>query len=392
MESIEQMIKRLCPKGVEYVKLGDLFELRNGYTPSKGNVDFWTDGTIPWFRMEDIRANGRILNDSIQHITPSAIKGKGLFPAGSFLLATTATIGEHALLTTDSLANQRFTNLSVRKTHQKDVNVKFLYHYMFIIDEWCKKNVNSSSFASVDMDKLKEYMIPIPPLEIQSRIVEVLDKMTTLTAELEAELEARNQQYEYYRNKLLTFSEIGGGIRQVTWKTLGETCTILTGGEPCGNIIKGGKSDSMHPYAIFGNGAEIYGWSDTYRVGTDAVTISSIGANTGTIYYRKGPFTPIIRLKVILPGENLSQRFLYHILKTIKIKKKKSSVPNMNANEIKSILIPVPSMEEQERIVSILDRFESLTTDLQDGLPAEIEARRQQYEYYRNKLLTFETV
>ena len=392
MESIEQMIKRLCPKGVEYVKLGDLFELRNGYTPSKGNVDFWTDGTIPWFRMEDIRANGRILNDSIQHITPSAIKGKGLFPAGSFILATTATIGEHALLTTDSLANQRFTNLSVRKTHQKDVNVKFLYHYMFIIDEWCKNNVNSSSFASVDMNKLKEYMIPIPPLEIQSRIVEVLDKMTTLTAELEAELEARKQQYEYYRNKLLTFSEIGGGIRQVTWKTLGETCTILTGGEPCGNIIKGGKSDSMHPYAIFGNGAEIYGWSDTYRVGTDAVTISSIGANTGTIYYRKGPFTPIIRLKVILPGENLSQRFLYHILKTIKIKKKKSSVPNMNANEIKSILIPVPSMEEQERIVSILDRFETLTTDLQSGLPAEIEARRQQYEYYRNKLLTFDAV
>ena len=216
MESIEQMIKRLCPKGVEYVKLGDLFELRNGYTPSKGNVDFWTDGTIPWFRMEDIRANGRILNDSIQHITPSAIKGKGLFPAGSFILATTATIGEHALLTTDSLANQRFTNLSVRKTHQKDVNVKFLYHYMFIIDEWCKKNVNSSSFASVDMDKLKEYMIPIPPLEIQSRIVEVLDKMATLTAELEAELkaelEARKQQYEYYRNKLLTFNEIGGVI------------------------------------------------------------------------------------------------------------------------------------------------------------------------------------
>lgn len=86
---------------------------------------------------------------------------------------------------------------------------------MFIIDEWCKKNVNSSSFASVDMNKLKEYMIPIPPLEIQSRIVEVLDKMTTLTAELEAELkaelEARKQQYEYYRGKLLTFNEIGGG-------------------------------------------------------------------------------------------------------------------------------------------------------------------------------------
>lgn len=199
-------------EGVRFVRLGDLFELRNGYTPSKGNVDFWTDGTIPWFRMEDIRANGRVLNDSIQHITPSAIKGKGLFPAGSFILATTATIGEHALLTTDSLANQRFTNLSVRKTHQKDVNIKFLYHYMFIIDEWCKKNVNSSSFASVDMSKLKEYMIPIPPLSEQQRIVSILDRFEALTTDLQsglpAEIEARRQQYEYYRNKLLTFEAV----------------------------------------------------------------------------------------------------------------------------------------------------------------------------------------
>lgn len=198
--------------GNRFVKLGDLFDLRNGYTPSKGNVDFWTDGTIPWFRMEDIRANGRILNDSIQHITPLAIKGKGLFPAGSFILATTATIGEHALLTTDSLANQRFTNLSVRKSHQEEVNIKFLYYYMFIIDEWCKKNVNSSSFASVDMSKLKEYMIPIPPLSEQQRIVSILDRFEVLTTDLQsglpAEIEARRQQYEYYRNKLLTFEAV----------------------------------------------------------------------------------------------------------------------------------------------------------------------------------------
>lgn len=199
-------------EGNKFVKLGELFDLRNGYTPSKGNVDFWTDGTIPWFRMEDIRANGRILNDSIQHITPSALKGKGLFPAGSFILATTATIGEHALLTTDSLANQQFTNLSVRKSHQKEVNIKFLYYYMFIIDEWCKKNVNSSSFASVDMNKLKEYKIPIPPLSEQQRVVSILDRFEALTTDLQsglpAEIEARRQQYEYYRNKLLTFDAV----------------------------------------------------------------------------------------------------------------------------------------------------------------------------------------
>lgn len=391
MESIEQMIKRLCPKGVECVKLGDLFVLRNGYTPSKGNVDFWTDGTIPWFRMEDIRANGRILNDSIQHITPSAIKGKGLFPAGSFILATTATIGEHALLTTDSLANQQFTNLSVRKTHQKDVNVKFLYHYMFIIDEWCKKNVNSSSFASVDMNKLKEYMIPIPPLEIQSRIVEVLDKMTTLTAALKAELKARNQQYEYYRNKLLTFSEIGGD-RQVAWKKISEICVLKAG-----KAIKASElsdiKDSEHQYPCYG-GNGIRGYIAKYSHEGRYAIIGRQGALCGCVNWVEGKFYATEHAVVCTPKTLSDTRFLYFLFTNENLNRYKSqgAQPGLSVANLNNIMLPIPPLSEQQRIVSILDRFEALTTDLQSGLPAEIEARRQQYEYYRNKLLTFETV
>lgn len=114
---------------IEWKKMGDVFEMRNGYTPSKNNSEFWVGGTIPWFRMDDIRENGRILSDSIQHITPSAIKGKGLFEANSFILATTATIGEHALIIADSLANQRFTNLKVRKSLSNLLVTKFIYYY-----------------------------------------------------------------------------------------------------------------------------------------------------------------------------------------------------------------------------------------------------------------------
>ena len=389
MESIEQMIKRLCPKGVEYVKLGDLFELRNGYTPSKGNVDFWTDGTIPWFRMEDIRANGRILNDSIQHITPSAIKGKGLFPAGSFILATTATIGEHALLTTDSLANQRFTNLSVRKTHQKDVNVKFLYHYMFIIDEWCKNNVNSSSFASVDMNKLKEYMIPIPPLEIQSRIVEVLDKMTTLTAELEAELEARKQQYEYYRGMLLTFSEIGGVNRFVK---LGDVCELGTGS----HNTQDGLIEGLYPF--YTRGIDIL-FLNEYDYDETAIVTAGDGAGVGkVIHFVKGKYSLHQRAyRIVADEQQVLAKYVYHYMKAtfynyIIRSSVSSSVTSVRKPMLYDYPIPIPPLSEQQRIVSILDRFEALTTDLQSGLPAEIEARRQQYEYYRNKLLTFEAV
>lgn len=197
---------------IQWKKLGDVFEMRNGYTPSKNNSEFWVGGTIPWFRMDDIRENGRILSDSIQHITPSAIKGKGLFEANSFILATTATIGEHALIIADSLANQQFTNLKVRKSLSNLLVTKFIYYYMFIVDDFCKKNTNVSGFASVDMDKLKRMPFPIPPLELQEKIVAILDRFETLvndlTNGLPAEIAAVKDQYEYYRNKLLTFKKL----------------------------------------------------------------------------------------------------------------------------------------------------------------------------------------
>lgn len=196
---------------IQWKTMGEIFEMRNGYTPSKSNNSFWDNGTIPWFRMEDIRENGRILSDAIQHITPEAVKGKGLFEANTFILATTATIGEHALIIADSLANQQFTNLKVRKSLSNSFLTKYLYYYMFIVDEFCKNNTNISGFASVDMGKLKRMLIPVPPLELQEKIVAVLDRFETLVNDLSeglpAEIAAVKEQYEYYRNRLLTFKE-----------------------------------------------------------------------------------------------------------------------------------------------------------------------------------------
>uniref|UniRef100_UPI0040281CEB restriction endonuclease subunit S n=1 Tax=Prevotella sp. TaxID=59823 RepID=UPI0040281CEB len=198
---------------VEWMKMNEVFDMRNGYTPSKAKAEYWEGGTIPWFRMEDIRENGRILSDSIQHITMEGVKKGNLFPANSFILATTATIGEHALLIADSLANQRFTNLTVCKSLSDRLLVKFVFHYMFIVDEWCKKNINVSGFASVDMNKFKKLEFPIPSLEEQHRIVSILDRFESLTTSLQsglpAEIAARRQQYEHYRDKLLTFKRKG---------------------------------------------------------------------------------------------------------------------------------------------------------------------------------------
>ncbi|GAA7187751.1 hypothetical protein Kyoto72B_06010 [Helicobacter pylori] len=206
---LKTLLQTLAPKGVEFKTLEEVFEIKNGYTPSKNNPEFWEKGTIPWFRMEDIRENGRILKDSIQHITPKALKGKKLFPKNSIIISTTATIGEHALLIVDSLANQRFTFLSKKANCNIALDMKFFFYQCFLLGEWCKKNTNVSGFASVDMTAFKKYKFPIPPLEIQQEIVKILDQFSILTTDLlagiPAEIEARKKQYEYYREKLLSF-------------------------------------------------------------------------------------------------------------------------------------------------------------------------------------------
>ncbi|MGN8506561.1 restriction endonuclease subunit S [Helicobacter pylori] len=209
---LKTLLQTLAPKGVEFKTLEEVFEIKNGYTPSKNNPEFWEKGTIPWFRMEDIRENGRILKDSIQHITPKALKNKKLFPKNSIIISTTATIGEHALLIVDSLANQQFTFLSKKANCDLALDMKFFFYQCFLLGEWCKKNTNVSGFASVDMAAFKKYKFPIPPLEIQQEIVTILDQFSILTTDLlagiPAEIEARKKQYEYYREKLLTFKPL----------------------------------------------------------------------------------------------------------------------------------------------------------------------------------------
>ena len=201
----DQLLDLEGKPGVEMKKLKDVFDTRNGYTPSTSNSQFWDDGIIPWFKMEDIRDNGRILNDSNLHITTSAIKGKGLFKANSIILATSATIGEHALITVEHLSNQRFTNFYPKECYLNIINMKFVYYYMYRIDEWCKQHINQGGFASVDMGGLYNLEIPIPSLQEQQRIVDILDTFEASIQNLEAQLAQREKQYEYYRNKLLTF-------------------------------------------------------------------------------------------------------------------------------------------------------------------------------------------
>ncbi len=193
-------------EGVEMKKLGEVCEIKNGYTPSTKKPEFWENGSIPWFTLEDIRKNGRILSDAIKHITPTGVKKSGLFPQNSIIVSTTATIGEYALITRNFLCNQQISCISVKEATRGKLLPKYLYYLSNSIGNWCKKNVNGGgSLLIVSTSKLNNLFIPLPPLSSQSRIVSILDTFEQSIANLEEQLAMREKQYEYYRNQLLTF-------------------------------------------------------------------------------------------------------------------------------------------------------------------------------------------
>lgn len=188
-----------------FVKIKDLFDTKNGYTPSTKNPDFWTDKGIPWVKMEDIRENGTVLSDSAKHITMSAVKGSKLFNANSIILATSATIGIHALVKVPHLSNQRFTNIYPKKEYENKIDMKYAYYYFFKIDRWCKEHVTLGNFAGVNMSDFYDYDFPVPPLSTQRSIVSTLDAFEQYISKLERLITLRKKQYVYYREKLLTF-------------------------------------------------------------------------------------------------------------------------------------------------------------------------------------------
>ena len=194
---------------VERVELSEIFDISNGYTPKKSVSSYWDDGNVPWFRMEDIRRNGRVLSESLIKVHESAVKKSGLFPENSIIVATSATIGEHALIKIPFLCNQRFTALILKEKYINKLDRKFLFYYCFVLDEWCRNNTTQSSFASVDMKGFRKFVFPVPSLTDQERIVSILDTFDALVNDissgLPAEIEARRKQYEYYRDRLLTF-------------------------------------------------------------------------------------------------------------------------------------------------------------------------------------------
>lgn len=386
MSRIENLMNELCPNGVERVKLNEICEIYDGthQTPDYKNFG------VPFISVENI---GNIYN-STKYISMEDYNKYKIKPQiNDIFMTRIGSIGKCAVFEKD-MDLAYYVSLALLRPDNKRVNSHFLKHLIESTTgtkELRKRTLVNAVPIKINKDDIGKIKIPVPPLEVQRKIVRILDiyseKNTQLTEALYSEIELRKKQYKYYRNMLLNFDN------SVEWRTLGDVCEIFTGGEAPKESIREKVSRDDYIYPIYSNGVgnnSIWGFAKTYRINKTAVTFSLIGT-IGCPTLRQPYFTPIIRLKVLIPKDDnvLSVKFLKYSLETVEFGHQKSSVPNINANMLKSISIPVPPIEEQERVVKILDRFDSLCNDLTDGLPAEISARQKQYEYYRDKILTF---
>lgn len=369
MSKLERLIEELCPEGVEYRAISEIANITRGRVMSK----------------EYIKSNY-----GIYPVYSSQTENNGELGT----ISTYDFDGEYITWTTDGAnagsifyRNEKFSITNVCgliETKSKQVLVKFVYYYLSIVS---KKYVNyGMGNPKLMSNVMSRIQIPLPPLPIQEEIVRILDSFTELKAQLEDELEARKKQYEWYRDTFLNFNN------NVIKKSLSDLCIISAGGDIPKNALSNEK-DSFHKIPVISNGVgenAIYGYTTVPKITVSAVTIAARGT-IGYAAYRDYPYFPIIRLLSVIPINNLelNTKFLYYCLEGKKYNIPQAGIPQLTVPTLKKVIIPLPPLEEQQRIVDILDRFDKLCNDISEGLPAEIDARQKQYEYYRDKLLTF---
>ncbi|WP_032137693.1 restriction endonuclease subunit S [Kingella negevensis] len=263
--------------------------------------------------------------------------------------------------------------------------LKYIYYWLNTLPNEQSDNDHKRQWIGNYAKKL----IPIPPLALQRKIVNLLDNFTELTAELTA----RKKQYQYYRDLLLDCENPKNpfaGSLQVEWKTLGETVEICRG-----KRLVRSQLDSESPFPVYQNSLQPLGFFNEKNCNANKTFVISAGA-AGDIGFSYVDFWAADDCYYFECPENLNERFLYYILisqqKIIKNQVRKASVPRLGRVSIEKLKIPIPPLETQAKIVEILDKFDMLVNSISEGLPREIELRQKQYEYYREQLLNFSRV
>lgn len=412
MSKLEELIARLCPDGVEYKSLGDLGKFYGGIT-GKSKEDF-KDGNEKFITYMNVYSNIALkidVNDSVR-IMPNEKQrtleyGDVIFTGSS---ETPDECGISSVLTT--------------KTDQKLYLNSFCFFFRFdnknlILPDFSKyvfrssylryqigKTASGVTRFNVSKKLMEKVKIPVPPLEVQREIVHVLDSYTAsnneLKEQLDKELAARLKQYEFYRDMLLTFDDVRSeGTSSVPFCFLSDIADFRNGKGHERNMVPDGKYIVVNSKFISTNG-DVKKYSndqicplfkdDILMVMSDLPNGRALAKCYLTESDNKYTLNQRIGAIKTKDSKNVMTKYLFYILNRNKqLLKFDNGVDqtNLKKSDILHIKIPVPPLSEQQRIVDILDRFDALCNDITSGLPAEIEARKKQYEYYRDKLLTF---
>jgi len=415
MSKLQELIRELCPDGVEYKPLRDVVESFSGMS---GVSNKWKEsGNCKFIDYLNVYNNLTVDVSKLQNATVKNLNQNTL-QIGDILLTCASEIPQECAISAvirnniddDVFLDDHLFGIRLRHEFSATICPAFVNYY-FCSSQFrtqvCKIVRGVTRFYIIPKSFLN-LEIPVPPLEIQEEIVRILDHFTNLAAELQAELQARKEQYEYYRNKLLTFDKIGGGTQSVTWMKMSEIGTFVRGS----GLQKKDFTESGVPCIHYG---QIYTYYGTFASKTKSFVSEETAkkckkAHTGDLVFAtvSENVEDVCKCvawlgneEICISGDSLAFRhdqnpkYLAYYFQTVAFANYKrtkvtgAKVIRLHQSKLEQFVIPLPPLAEQERIVSILDKFEALVNDLTEGLPAEMVAVQEQYEYYRNKLLSF---
>lgn len=396
MSRLDELITELCPGGIQFYKLIEVCD--EIIVPMRDRPKD-LNGPIPWCRIED--KEGQFFNGSLSGlgVSEETVKKMNLkvFPTGTVICSCSASIGAYAINTRPLITNQTFIGLVCGEK----VYNKFLLYYMETQTSYLLSQASTGTIPYISRKKFEEMTIPVPPAVIQHEIVRILDNYTELTAELiaklTAELTARKKQYEYYRNALLTYD------KNVTWKTLGDIGKVSM----CKRIMKSETSENgdvpFYKIGTFGKQANAYISKETFEKfkvlysypKKGDVLISAAGTIGRTVVFDGEPayFQDSNIVWIDNDETQVLNEFLFYWYQTSPWKVSTGgTIARLYNDNIAGAKVPIFPIETQRRLVNVLNTLDTFCSDLSSGLPDEIEARKKQYAYYRDKLLEFKEI
>ena len=404
MSRFDDLIARHCPSGVPFVALCEIGEFTRGRRFTKKDMG---DAGLPCIHYGEIYTHyGTWTLSTISHVRSDLRNRLRFARPGDVVVVGVGETVEDVGKAVAWLGSEEVAVHDDCYALHHDQNPKYIAYAMQVPDFHAQKNkyVARAKVKRLSGEGLSKIKIPLPPLAVQKEIVRVLDQFAELEVELEVELEARRKQYTHYRDSMLAFND----DREVRRIPVGDACTqVLCGGTPLSTQPEyyGGRipwlrtqevrySDILHTKVTISKAGLENSAARWVPANSVIVAISGAGVTRGRIAVNRIPLTTNQHCcSLVIDPLKAHYRFVYHWLAARYEDLRSRGQGNrsdLNVGIIKAFKMPLPSLEEQARIVGILDKFDALVNDLSVGLPAEIRARRQQYEYYRDQLLTFE--